>query len=134
MNVLLVEDDYLIAKVTARYLERLGGHRVQVTIEPILVFDLCQARWPDVILMDVNIPGAMWEGKWVSGADLSRAIKSNPQTSNIPILLVTAYAMEEDKHHLMETSLADDLWTKPIVDYGLLVKAIASHATVPMVG
>lgn len=130
MNVLLVEDDYLIAKVTARYLERLGGHCVRVTIEPAELFDLCQERWPDVILMDLNIPGAKWDGKWVSGADLSRALKSQPRTANIPILLVTAYAVDEDRHHLMVASLADELWAKPIVDYQKFVQAIAAYSPV----
>ncbi|MEM6447262.1 MAG: response regulator [Cyanobacteria bacterium J06642_2] len=130
MNVLLVEDDYLIAKVTARYLRRLGGHDVRVTVDPAEMFDLCQACWPSVVLMDVNIPGAKWEGKWVSGADLSRVLKTQPQTANLPILLVTAYAIEEDKCHLMAASLADELWAKPVVDYSSLVRAIESYAPV----
>jgi CheY-like chemotaxis protein len=67
--------------------------------------------------MDVNLPGAEWEGKSVSGADLSRLLKTQPQTTNIPVILVTAYALVNEQQYLLKTSQADSFYAKPILDF-----------------
>jgi CheY-like chemotaxis protein len=82
--------------------------------------------------MDVNLPGAQWEGQAVSGADLAHLLKSHPQTAHIPIILVTAYAMVTERQALLAASQADEFWTKPITDYDALLVAIAQlHSMKP---
>lgn len=121
MNILLVEDDLLLAKGTAKLLERLGGHQVQITADPEKIMQLCQGEKIDIVLMDVNLPGATWEGKEVSGADLSRLLKTQPQTAHIPIIILTAYAMATERETLLKNSLADEFRTKPVTDYQSLL-------------
>lgn len=125
MNILLVDDDYLLAKGTAKLIQRLGGHNVTITDSPEEIFQLCQAGMADVVLMDVNLPGATWEGQQVSGADLSRLLKTHPETARIPIIMVTAYAMLTERQTLLATSQADDFCIKPITDYEALLELIA---------
>lgn len=125
LNILLVEDNLPLAKSTAKLIERLGGHSVQITDEPKTIFDLCSLGKIDLILMDINLPGAFWEGEEVSGADLSRFLKANPQTARLPIILLTAYAMANEREALLQESQADEFFIKPIKDYSSLIKAIA---------
>jgi two-component system, cell cycle response regulator DivK len=121
LNILLVDDDYLLAKGSARLIERLGHHKVIITDNPTEIFSLCRGGTIQVILMDVNLPGAVWEDKDVSGVDLSRFLKNDPITAHIPVILVTAYAMLAERQPLLSNSHADELCTKPITDYeGLL--------------
>lgn len=117
MNILLVEDDYLLGRSTARLLEKLGEHRVRLTHKALDVFKHCQSGWSDLVIMDVNLPGTFWQGQEVSGVDLSRLLKHQAETAYIPVVLLTAYAMETDRMRLIDDSQANYLCTKPIIDY-----------------
>ncbi|MBE9031374.1 response regulator [filamentous cyanobacterium LEGE 11480] len=125
MNILLVEDDALLAKGTARIIERQGQHQVQVSMDPEYIFEVCSSGAIDLIIMDVNLPGAIWQGEEVTGSDLSKYLKSQPLTQKIPIIVLTAYAMRSEQNHLLQVAQADALFTKPLVDYGDLLKTIA---------
>ncbi len=117
MNILLVDDDSMLAETTATLIQCIGDHQVYITDEPAEVFRQCQSGNIDLVMMDVNLPGAQWEGESVSGADLSRLLKSPPQTANIPIILVTAYALVNEQQYFLETSKADGFYAKPILDF-----------------
>ncbi len=124
MKILLVDDDYLLAKATAKLIERLGGHQVIISDEPVKIFQECQAGNVDLVLMDVNLPGACWKQEEISGADLARSLKTDPKTSHIPIILLTAYAMLSEQEKLLHASQADKLLTKPITDYNAFLGLI----------
>lgn len=121
MKVLLVEDDWLLAKGTAKLLERLGGWEVEITSEPERIFHLSELGQIDIILMDINLPDAVWDGNEVSGSDLSRLLKRQEQTKNIPIVLLTAYAIQSERDILLKQSLADEFFLKPITSYPELI-------------
>lgn len=134
MNILLVDDDYLLAKGTAKLIQRLGGHQVQTTDDPAEILRQCQSGNVHLVLMDVNLPGAQWEDQAVSGADLARLLKTHPQTAHIPIILVTAYAMLTERQALLAASQADGFCTKPITDYDALLATIAQlHHQTPVI-
>ena len=124
MKILLVDDDTMLAETTATLIQCSGDYQVYITDEPTEVFRQCQSGSIDVVMMDVNLPGAEWQGKSVSGADLSRLLKTQPQTSNIPIILVTAYALVNEQHYLLETSKADSFYAKPILDFDLFLEEL----------
>lgn len=128
LKILLVEDNLPLAKSTAKLIERLGRHQVQITDEPKTIWELCTAGKVDLVLMDINLPGAFWQGDEVSGADLSRLLKTQPKTAHIPIILLTAYAMAQERESLLSDSQADEFFTKPISDYAALIKAIEGLA------
>jgi CheY-like chemotaxis protein len=117
MNILLVEDDYLLGRGTARLLEKLGDHRVRLTHKATDVFKHCQSGAIDLVIMDVNLPGTFWQGAEVTGIDLARLLKSQPETAHLPVVLLTAHAMEADRTHMLSDARADCLCTKPIADY-----------------
>lgn len=123
-NVLLVDDDALLAKGTAKLIQRLGGHQVVIADEPAAIVERCRSQPTDIVLMDVNLPGAEWEGQAVSGADLAHFLKNHPETAHLPIILVTAYAMLNERQALLERSQADALCVKPITNYQSLLELI----------
>ncbi|NJK38355.1 MAG: response regulator, partial [Oscillatoriales cyanobacterium SM2_3_0] len=47
-----------------------------MSTDPEQIFRDCYGGKIDLILMDINLPGARWQGENVSGADLSRALKA----------------------------------------------------------
>lgn len=124
LRILLVEDDISLAKSTAKLIERLSAHRVQITVDPKTIFELCNTDQIDIVIMDINLPGASWEGVEVSGTDLSHRLKTNSETAHIPVLILTAYAMNNEREVFMGDSQADDFLTKPIRDYRMLIKTI----------
>ena len=128
LNILLVEDDVALAKSTAKLIERLSRHQVQISDRPETIFELCAAGKVDLVIMDINLPGASWAGEEVSGTDLSRILKANPETSHIPIAILTAYAMANERESLMTSSQADEFFTKPIRDYKILIEKIEQLA------
>lgn len=72
----------------------------------------------DIILMDVSLPQ-------LDGYEATRMIKDNPRFSEIPIIMLTAHAMEEDKDKGYEAG-CDDFLTKP-VDEELLLETLAKY-------
>ncbi len=64
------------------------------------------ATTPDVILLDVQLPGT-------DGLRLARELRADPRFASLPILAVTAYAMEHDRVAAMEAGCSDFV-TKPI--------------------
>ncbi|MGI8932677.1 MAG: response regulator [Phormidesmis sp.] len=117
MNILMVEDDYLLGRSTARLLEKLGNHKVRLTHKAEDVFKHCRSGLIDLVIMDVNLPGTFWQGKEVTGVELSFLLKSQTETAQLPIVLLTACATYNNQSRLLSDALADHLCTKPITDY-----------------
>lgn len=116
MNILLVEDDYLLGRSTARLLEKEGQHRVRLTHKAADVFKHCQSGTIDLVIMDVNLPGTFWQDEEVTGVDLSRLLKLQPRTARLPVVLLSANTTESEQGRLLGEALADGIYTKPITD------------------
>jgi two-component system, cell cycle response regulator DivK len=124
LNILLVDDDYILAKSTAKLIKRLGNHTVVITEYPEEIIQQCQVGAVDLVLMDVNLPGVQWQGQEVSGAEICRFLKSQLSTAHIPIILLTAYGLVNERQALISASQADECCLKPITDYGALLALI----------
>jgi two-component system, cell cycle response regulator DivK len=70
-----------------------------------------------VILMDVSLANSVYQGKSVDGVQITQILKADPETSSLPILLVTAHAMEGDREFFLRQSGADGYISKPVVDH-----------------
>jgi len=90
------------------------GHEVVIAIDGQEGSDKARAERPDVILMDVNLPK-------ISGWDLTRELKSDPQTTHIPIIALTAHALNSDREMARRVG-CNDFETKPIDFARLLAK------------
>lgn len=123
-TVLIVEDDLINARVFSKILTKRGGLTVKHTENVDEVMQIAQAREADIILMDVSLSHSVYQGKPVDGIKITQMLKADPTTSDLPIILVTAHAMEGDRESFLEQSGADDYISKPVVDHQKFVDQI----------
>jgi len=93
-TALIVEDNPLNLKLMRDLLEAQGVRTAQ-TEDGARVVELARALKPDLILMDIQLPG-------VSGLDLTRAIRQDPELAATPIIAVTALALRGDEERVLE--------------------------------
>ena len=112
-RILLVEDNEMNREMLSRRLSRRGFEVITATNGQASI-DMAASQQPDLILMDLSLPV-------VDGWDATRRLKANPATRRIPVLALTAHAMDGER----EKSLAagcDEFDTKPIDIDRLLLK------------
>ncbi|MDF2618473.1 MAG: response regulator receiver protein [Xanthobacteraceae bacterium] len=93
-TVLIVEDNELNMKLFNDLLEAHGYSTVG-TRNGVEAMDLARRHRPDLILMDIQLPE-------VSGLDVTRALKADPELKAIPVIAVTAFAMKGDEERIRE--------------------------------
>ncbi|GAB4135052.1 MAG: response regulator [Cyanobacteria bacterium J069] len=125
-TVLIVEDDLINARVFSKILTKRGGLEVLHTENVDEVMEIATAREADIILMDVSLSHSMYQGKPVDGIKITQMLKADPKTADLPIILVTAHAMEGDRENFLKQSGADDYISKPVVDHQRFVEQIIS--------
>ena len=103
-NILVVEDDLDIRELISFNLAN-EGHQVFEANDGEVGIDKARNNNLDLILLDLMLPG-------IQGLDVCRIIKSDQETKEIPIIMVTALGQEEDIVKGLETG-ADDYITKP---------------------
>ncbi|GIV92633.1 response regulator [Chloroflexus aurantiacus] len=104
-KILIVEDDSNNRDLIARIVE-LMGHQPILAIDGAQGVALARSEQPDLIIMDMGLPV-------LNGWQATHRIKSQPATRHIPVLALTAYAMNEDRIRSMVAG-CDDFETKPI--------------------
>jgi len=90
------------------------------------VMKIVQSHEIDLILMDVSLSRSVYQGKSVDGIKITQMLKSDPQTAYLPIILVTAHAMEGDRENFLNQSGADGYISKPVVDHQLFIDQITA--------
>ena len=112
-TVLIVEDNDLNMKLFHDLLEAHGYQTLQARTGPEAI-KLAQEHTPDLILMDIQLPE-------VSGLQVTAEIKEMPETAEIPVIAVTAFAMKGDEDRIRAGG-CEDYIAKPISVVGFLEK------------
>lgn len=126
-TVLIVEDDMVNARVFSKILTKRGGLAVKHTEDVEEVLSIAQKKEADVILMDVSLSHSVYQGKPVDGIEITQILKSDPKTAEIPVILVTAHAMDGDRETFLTQSGADGYISKPVVDHQKFVDDIVAQ-------
>lgn len=110
-RILVVDDipanvKLLEARLTAEYFD------VVTAVDGFEALEICDRDAIDIVLLDVMMPG-------MDGFEVCRRLKSDPGTSHIPIVMVTALDRASDRIAGLEAG-ADDFLTKPVKDLQLL--------------
>ena len=103
-TILVVEDELQIQELVAVNLEH-AGHRVRRAATAGEAETSIREELPDVLILDWMLPDE-------SGISLTRRLRESERTRSLPILMLTARAMEQDKISGLEAG-ADDYLTKP---------------------
>lgn len=104
-KLLLVEDNEMNRDMLSRRLKR-RGYEVILAVDGQDGIDKAHSEQPDLILMDMSLP-------IVDGWAATRMLKADPQTQVLPIIALTAHAMESDRQEALAAG-CDDYDTKPI--------------------
>lgn len=112
-KILYIEDTENNRILVRRRLER-AGHTVLTAELAEAGLDLARQEKPDLILMDMGLPE-------IDGWAATRLLRSDEQIQNIPVIALTAHAMQGDREKAMEAG-CDDYDTKPFDFPRLLAK------------
>jgi CheY-like chemotaxis protein len=104
-TVLVIEDNEDSRVIMSVWLEHAGYHVVLAGDAP-MGLELARILAPDVILMDVALPG-------MDGWTAAGALRADPATATIPIIAVTAMAMPHDECRAREVGVSEYL-SKPV--------------------
>lgn len=104
-NVMVIDDNPINLKLICDLLS-LEGYEVQKCFNADEALVLLQMRLPEIILMDVALPG-------MDGLTLTRKLKAEHRTKDITIIAVTAFAMKGDEEKVIAAG-CDGFITKPI--------------------
>ena len=113
MIILLIEDNEMNRDMLSRRLIR-KGFDVEMAVDGQEGVDMAKSISPDLILMDLSLPV-------MDGWQATQIIKSDEATKDIPIIVLTAHAMPDDREKALAIG-ADEYDTKPIDFKRLLEK------------
>jgi DNA-binding response OmpR family regulator len=116
VHILVAEDDADIGDLIVRYLQK-AGWTVRLAASGTDALAAAGREQVDVAILDVMLPG-------MTGLEVCRALRSDPRTAAIPIIMVTARAEETDRILGLDTG-ADDYITKPFSPNELVARVRA---------
>ncbi|MCQ0990014.1 response regulator [Jiella marina] len=93
-TVMIVEDNELNMKLFRDLLVAHGYETVQ-TRSGLSAVELARQNRPDLILMDIQLPE-------ISGLDVTKQLKADPELHQIPVVAVTAFAMKGDEERIRQ--------------------------------
>lgn len=112
-RILVIEDESAIREMLGYALMK-EGYEFREAADVEQARPLLSGSPPDLILLDWMLPG-------MSGVDYARRLRSDPETREIPIIMLTARGEESDKIRGLDTG-ADDYITKPFSTRELLAR------------
>ena len=104
-RVLVVEDEQDIAALIKHALERSGDAVVEVVSSGDTALRVVRDTAPDLVILDINLP-------FISGTEVCRIMRTNADTVDTPIIMLTARTSESDRVAGLDLG-ADDYVTKP---------------------
>ncbi len=113
-RILLVEDNEMNRDMLSRRLRR-SGYEVLMAENGRVGIEFAERDQPDVILMDLRMPV-------MDGWEAARRLKASEATRGIPVIALTAHAMQGDREEALDAG-CDDYATKP-VDFEDLIARI----------
>jgi DNA-binding response OmpR family regulator len=115
-TILVADDHEDIRDLVAFRLNR-AGYNVITAVDGLQAFELAKENIPDLILLDIRMPK-------MTGLEVTHALRQEPSTSHIPIILLTA-SVGEDAVSIGFDSGADDYIKKPFVLSELMARVQA---------
>jgi CheY-like chemotaxis protein len=109
-KILLADDDVEVQEIAKAIIEK-AGYEVIVAKDGNEALGLAKAK-PDLIILDYMMPGA-------SGIEVCNALKKDPQTKAIPVIMVTAHPAEKER--ALQAGAVDFI-TKPVEKSDLLLR------------
>ncbi len=98
-KLLIIDDDEFLLDIYQHKLTK-EGYEVSISTNAESAFELMQKNKPDLIILDLIMPG-------MSGFDVLEQLKTMPNLSIIPVIVLTNLGQEEDKKHCLELGVKE---------------------------
>jgi chemosensory pili system protein ChpA (sensor histidine kinase/response regulator) len=118
--ILVVDDSLTVRKVTSRLLER-EGYRVMTAKDGLDALELMKDALPEVILIDIEMPR-------MDGFDLTRNVRGDPRTRDIPIIIISSRTAEKHRDQAARLGVSAFLG-KPFQEAELIARINEIRAT-----
>jgi CheY-like chemotaxis protein len=105
LPILLVEDNK-VNQIVATKMWEAKGFQVDLALDGLQAVEMVKQKEYALILMDIQMPE-------MDGIEATRVIRSDPKFASLPIVALTANAMEDDQRHCLEAGM-NDFIAKPI--------------------
>jgi CheY-like chemotaxis protein len=115
-KILIVEDDPINVKFMQVVLVRKGGFEVVVSEDVEQILAMVQAGDVSAVIMDISLTNSMHLGQKVDGIYITRLLKADPATKDVPVILATAHAMTGDRERFLAETGAEHYLSKPLHD------------------
>jgi two-component system cell cycle response regulator len=112
-TILVVDDNEQNLELLQAYLEDLQCHTIPAK-DGVEALEIIKKSKPDLVLLDVMMPK-------MSGFEVCRRIKNNPQTADLPVIMVTALNELGDIERAIESG-TDDFLSKPVNKLELITR------------
>ncbi len=115
MKKILIVDDQIEVRELVEVTMRAGDYQILQAKSGEEAIEIVKDEMPDLIIMDVMMPGGM------DGLEATRILKNDPETKSCKIIMLTAKGQQTDREKGMEAG-ADDFFTKPFSPLELIKK------------
>ena len=115
--IVVVDDSLVVRAMLARQLDDHGYQVIEAT-DGESALTTCAAQLPDAVLLDLNLPG-------ISGYEVLAALRADPETADIPVIILTERQSAEDAARGLELG-AHDYLRKPIYPVELIARVDAA--------
>lgn len=115
-KLIVVEDDKITQQFYTMFFDKNGFDSI-VTDNGDKIISALLTEDVGLILMDINLSNTYLNGEKIDGIKLSQYIKADDRLKNIPLVLVTASTLSNQVKYFLAESKAEDIITKPILDY-----------------
>jgi CheY-like chemotaxis protein len=122
-KILLVDDNEVNRDMLSRRLQR-RGFEVLLAVDGAQGIEVAKNQLPHLVLMDMDLP-------LIDGWEATRRLKADQKTRAIPVIALTAHALQSDCDRAFQSG-CDDFATKPIEFAALLGKISRALAARPM--
>ena len=116
MKKILIVDDQLEVRELVQVTLEIGDYQILTAENGRQAMEVAQREHPDIILLDIMMPGSD-----IDGLEACRRLKSDTDTNNITIVMLSAKGQEDDIE-IGRAAGADDYFTKPFSPIALIEK------------
>lgn len=115
-TILVAEDNEDTREILLYRLKNMGDYHILFASNGKEALEIATRSKPDLIIMDLKMPV-------MDGWEATKALRQTAWGKNLPVIALTAQAMEKDEEKALNTG-CNDYIAKPIMDYAILQKKV----------
>jgi CheY-like chemotaxis protein len=124
LKALIVEDDPTSARTYQYILEKRAGLAATICDDGDEAVSIVSQGLVDLVLVDQSLTHVRLGGLTVAGDELTRRLKGDPLTCDVPVVLLSARILPGEEEDFRRSSGADAVLAKPLLGQDLLIQEV----------